>query len=269
MSKDYFKDEYIKLRTKLGRKPKASEYYSLESIVKNQFVKTYGGDAFTKLQEDCGDSPNKLELERTDGEFILTQFGDLIKRLGKIPTQIEWVHFDCRPARLDRSPLGWKWKELPDRFIEFAKDKEGYKEVIQIIGESVDIDEIQKENKELKRIADLIRKWSPNRKRFTEETYKVELRGFLQANRVNVTEEKGESNIDLLVDELIGIEMKKDPSTSEYDRLLGQMVRHLMIYENLIVVVCDISSEDRYREFLKAVDFTFFPLGLNVEIIAK
>jgi hypothetical protein len=84
-----------------------------------------------------------------------------------------------------------------------------------------------------------------------------------------VTEEKGESNIDLLVNETIGIELKKDPSTSEYDRLLGQMIRHLMIYDFLVVVVCDISSEDRYREFLKAVDFIFVPLELDVEIIAK
>ncbi len=272
MNEDFYIEEYKKLRKSLGRTPKSNEFYKLDSIVKNHFIRTFGSNAYTKLQEASGDSPNKMDLRRTSGEDILQQFGDLIRRLEKLPTQADWDYYGCRPVRIDRSPLGWKWKELPTRFLYTNKNDSQWQDVIGIIeNEEYQSDKqpSPKRNIDFERVIDGVKRWNPQRKRFTEEAYKVELRGFLQSNQFAVGEEKGDSNIDLLVNRNVAIELKKDPSTSEYDRLTGQMVRHLMIYDFLLVVLCDISSEDRYKEFMKVVDFVFVPLNLNVELIVK
>ena len=272
MNQNYFIEEYKKLRKSLGRIPKSGEFYKLDSIVKNQFIRAFGSNAYTKLQEASGDAPNKMDLQRTSGEDILLQFGDLIRKLEKLPTIADWDYYGCRPSRLDKSPLGWKWKELPARFLDANKNRTDWQDVIGMIENEGYQDKAQQsptQNQEFERVINGVKKWNPQRKRFTEETYKVELRGFLQSNQFNVGEEKGDSNIDLLVNKNVAIELKKDPSTSEYDRLTGQMIRHLMIYDYLLVVICDISSEDRYREFMKVVDFVFVPLNLNIEVVVK
>ncbi|TNE78464.1 MAG: hypothetical protein EP332_14235 [Bacteroidetes bacterium] len=271
MNKEYFISEYKSLREKLGRPPKSSEFYQLNTIVKNQFVRAFGSNAYTKLQEASDDTPNKLDLQLTTGDEILNQYGQLIRNLQKLPTHADWDYYGCKPVRIERSPLGWTWKELPQLFLKEFHEHKDWKDVVHLIeaeGYKTPIEKPRK-NIDFEKTIEGVKSWNPQRKRFTEETYKVELRGFLQSSRFNVGEEKGDSNIDLLVNNSVAIELKKDPSTSEYDRLAGQMIRHLMIYKYLIVVICDISSEDRFREFMKSIDFIFVPLKLNVEIIVK
>ena len=131
------------------------------------------------------------------------------------------------------------------------------------------IDTSSKEEKDFKKSIEHIKTWKTQRKRFTEESYKIELRNFLDNYNYVIDEEKGETNIDLLLNKTIAIELKKDPSTSEYDRLLGQMIRHFMHYKFLVVVICDVSSTDRYNEFLKRVEFINSKMKFHLEIIAK
>lgn len=274
MDKDFYIKEYLKLKETLGRKPKVRELYSVDNVTKGKFAKVFGNNPFSKLQEECGDTPNKLILERTPTVLIYEQFGKVTRQLGKLPTQADWSYYDCKPtvSGIERPPHNIRWTELPKIFCEFAKEKSDWADVIEIIKSKLpDIDKSQnpKINKDFEKSITKISEWKPQRKRFNEEGYKIELRAFLQDNNLLVEEEKGDSNIDLLINKTVAVELKKDPTTSEYDRLFGQIARHLMLYKYLVVVICDISNEDRYKYFLDTVDFIYSKLDFNLKIIGK
>lgn len=274
MDKDFYKKEYLKLKETLGRKPKVKEFYEVENVTKRQFIKAFGNNPYSKLQAECGDTPNKLNLERTPTEQIYKQFGKVVRQLGKLPTQADWFFFDCRPtvSGIEKSPHNIKWTELPKLFLDYAQDNSEWIDVIKILDVHIPSDlksQNKRINKEFENSLKKIGNWRPQRKRFNEEGYKIELRGFLQENNFIVEEEKGDSNIDLLVNKNVAIELKKDPSRAEYDRLFGQIARHLMIYKYLIVVICDISNEDRYKQFLNTIDFVYSKLNVNLKIIGK
>ena len=122
----------------------------------------------------------------------------------------------------------------------------------------------EKKNKTFIEIVEKINAWTPDRKRALEEGYKIELRNYL-AKFFDVEEEVGESNADLLINNKYPIELKKDPSLSEYDRLLGQMIRHNKQYGNAIAVITSISSEDRYKKFKNL----FIDIHTKLEMIAE
>ena len=65
------------------------------------------------------------------------------------------------------------------------------------------------------------------------------------------------------------IEVKKDPTQSEYDRLLGQMLRHNKLFGSAIAIVTGISSEDRFRKFEKLFTEIHNKLGMTAELISK
>ncbi len=89
MNKDDCKNAYIKLGDELGRKPKLSEYFVRTKTSKRQLEKVFGNNAYSKLQSECGDPPNKLILERTPLEKIYTQWGNLTRELKAFPTQAD------------------------------------------------------------------------------------------------------------------------------------------------------------------------------------
>lgn len=274
MDKDIYIKEYLRLKETLGRKPKVREFYSVDNVTKGKFTKAFGNNPFSKLQAECGDTPNKLTLERTPTDVIYEQFGKITRQLGKLPTQTDWSYYDGKPtvSGIERPPHNIKWSELPKIFYEFAKDKSDWADVIVILRNKIlDKDKSQNKriNKDFEKSIAKISEWKPQRKRFNEEGYKIELRAFLQENKLFVEEEKGDSNIDLLVNRAVAIELKKDPTTSEYDRLFGQIARHLMIHKYLVVLICDISNEDRYKQFLNTVDFVYSKLDFNLKIIGK
>jgi len=65
------------------------------------------------------------------------------------------------------------------------------------------------------------------------------------------------------------IEVKKDPSQSEYDRLLGQMLRHNKVFGSAIAVVTNVSSEDRFKRFQKLFHEIHNGLNMTAELIKK
>ena len=274
MDKDFYIEQYQKLKEDLGRIPKVREFYAVEDVSRSRFTKTFGNNPYSKLQEECGDIPNKLVLEKTPTEDIYEQFGSITRQLGKLPTQADWSYFDCKPtvSGIEKPPHSIRWTELPSLFYDFAKSNSKWTDVIEIIKDAQpDLSKSQEKplNKEFEKCIAKIKDWKPQRKRFNEEGYKIELRAFLQNNNLPVEEEKGDSNIDLLINGVIAVELKKDPSTAEYDRLFGQIARHLTYYKFLIVVICDISNEDRYKQFLNTVDFVFSKIDVNLKIIGK
>jgi len=65
------------------------------------------------------------------------------------------------------------------------------------------------------------------------------------------------------------IEIKKDPSSTEYDRLFGQLARHLQHQLNIIALVMDVPSEDKLDNFSSLVDIYLNKDKKNIEVIKK
>ena len=84
-----------------------------------------------------------------------------------------------------------------------------------------------------------------------------------------LNEEFGESKYDLIADGLHAIEIKKDPDLAEYDRLFGQVARHLQHQCKVVVLIIDASRKDKYDNFISLVD-TYLNVNDNtVEVLHK
>ncbi len=272
MNQEFYIKKYQKLKLAFGRTPKVREFYKEDGINKRAFEKCFGNNPYSKLQELSGDKLNRLELERTPTKQIFEQFGNIVEELNKLPTQVDWSYFECKPtvSGIEKPPHNIKWSNLPMLFYDYAEAENKWEKAREIIEKSHKI-KIQPEklDNDFQRCIDAIRKWTPLRKRFNEEGYKIELRNYLTENKIKIEEEIGDSNIDLLANNKIGIEIKKDPTTSEYDRLIGQIVKHLMKFDFLIVVIVNNSNYDRHQNFLNMIDFMCEGRSWNLEILSK
>src|SRR5207244_398989 len=114
-----------------------------------------------------------------------------------------------------------------------------------------------------------IRAWTPARRRNSEGEYKIELRKYLESLKYQLNEEFGESKYDLLIVQQYAVEVKKDPDLAEYDRLFGQIARHLQHQCKVIVLIFEASRKDKYDNFIGLVD-KYFNVGESaVEVIRK
>lgn len=111
--------------------------------------------------------------------------------------------------------------------------------------------------------------WSPGRRRNSEGEYKIELRSHLKSLQYEANEEFGESNFDLLINKRYAIEIKKDPKLGDYDRLFGQLARHLQYQPRVIALIFDAPSEDNFSNFALLVDSYLNKEKKIVEIIKK
>jgi len=234
-------------------------------------VSLYGPSPYSKLQAECGDTPNKLEMARTPLDDIMRQYGNLALELGHLPTEPEWRHKGCRPARagLRKPPHNILWSKMPERFREWAdpSHRNEYHAVLALIPNKIPT--TSRATDQLNRLLGDIRSWSPARRRNSEGEYKIELRKFLESRRYQLNEEYGETNTDLVVDGRYAIETKKEPQLSDYDRLFGQIARHLQDYAVVIAVIFDVPSEDRLSNFRKLVDVHLNVGNFTVEILKK
>ncbi len=263
-------DQYIELKKINGnRKPLRNEFLEFSKIPELHLTKAFGKDAYSKLQQACGDAPNKLNLERTSISQILDQYGQLIKRHQRIPSSSDWIEADFYP-RLDglRKVHNLNWITLQSKFLETYLSKVEWKDEINILKASIKPSQLNKSDKTFNEILEKLNEWRPNRERIIEEGYKIELRNYLD-KYFNIEEEVGESNPDLLIQKKYPFEVKKDPTQSEYDRLLGQMIRHNKLYGSAIAVVTSISSEDRFKKFQILFIEVHKKLGMIAELFSK
>ncbi|NOU46461.1 MAG: hypothetical protein HOO86_05285 [Bacteroidales bacterium] len=264
-------DKYNELKKlKSGEKPLRNEFLKHFGINEIHLTKIFGKDPYSTLQEAAGDSSNKLPFLRTELSQILNQYGELTRQYQRIPVQSDWYAADFypRPDGL-RKVHKISFLTLPEFFITNYKDKPEWKDVLKILHrEDLTITASRKRNKTFDEIVGKINAWTPDRKRVLEEGYKIELRKYLE-KYFDVEEEVGDTNTDLLLNKKFPIEIKKDPTLSEYDRLLGQMIRHNKQYGNAIAVVTSLSSQDRFMKFQKLFDEIHTKLGMTAEIINK
>lgn len=270
MNKGEFIEKYKRLKElNKGQKPLYRDFLKFCGVHKRKLDEVFGQNAYSKLQEECGDTPNRLVLERTSINQILDQYGELIKRNNSLPVTADWIQAKFKPSVEGISKVhNIKWSELSSVFLKEYSDKPEWKGVIEIIKSTIESPILNKNNKTFSEIVDKLVSWTPNRKRIIEEGYKIELRNYL-GKYFNLEEEVGESNPDLLLNKKFPIEIKKDPSQSEYDRLLGQMLRHNKLYGSAIAVVTNVSSEDRFKKFQKLFIEIHNKLDMTVELIKK
>lgn len=275
ISKDDCILKYKEYKRIHGNVPKFKEFRTFAGITERDLVRLYGRDAFAKLQRECGDAANKLTLERAPRDGIMKQYGELAKKLGALPNTADWLHQALTPTSrsLARSPHFIKWSDFPQLFADWvsAEKVTDFDKVIQLIQERSHTAGVANKSKdrEFETLIKNIRSWSPARRRTGEEGYKVELRGHLKSLRYEVNEEHGESKLDLLIDRTYAIELKKEPSLSEYDRLFGQLARHLQNQKRVIALIFDVPREDSYRQFTALVDEYFNKEKNTVEVMKK
>ncbi len=118
--KDYYIEQYKALRElNGGKKPLRSEFLKFCKIADRHLSQVYGKDPYSKLQQECGDLPNKLELERASIIDILNQYGNLVREKGEIPVSGDWLQANCSPQPDGlRKVHNLKWADMPSFFIQ-------------------------------------------------------------------------------------------------------------------------------------------------------
>jgi hypothetical protein len=274
-TKDDCVQMYAKYKTKHGAIPKKKEFFKFSGVCERQLTGLFGRDAYSQLQEVCGDVANKLNLERTPLELIMRQYGNLALQLCKLPNSSDWIFHNCKPAisGLAKHPHCIKWSDFPEKFADWIKSEsvEGYDQVIANINKLAikTNKKLEVKDRDFNQLISHIRLWSPARRRNSEGEYKIELRKHLESLRYVINEEHGESNFDLLVDKLYVIETKKAPNLGEYDRLFGQLARHLQHQLTVLAVIFDPPGEDNFNNFSSLVDLYLNKEKKTVEIIKK
>jgi hypothetical protein len=261
-------------QSKNGVSPLYVEFLKHADIPKRQLARLFGSSAYSKLQNMAGDDPNKLPFERTPLATIMQQYGSLVTELGEVPAYSEWEYRALKPSEngLRKKPHNLKWSEMPETFVEWiaANNVSGFGNAIDIITASGRPRPLKSENGDaifLRLIKD-VRAWTPARRRNSEGEYKIELRKHLESLKYELNEEFGESKCDLLVRREYSIEVKKDPDLAEYDRLFGQIARHLQHHCKVIAVILEATRKDKYDNFSGLVD-KYLNAGGSVELIKK
>jgi len=260
---------------KNGHIPEYREFLKYADIDKRTLSRIFGASAYSKLQEEAGDTPNRLQIERTPLATIMQQYGNLVTAVGAVPAYAEWDQRGLRPTEsgLRAKPHEMKWSDLPMRFMEWVQTNSvtGFDRAIEIIGNSgrTSIAKSINSDRHFLHLINDIRAWAPARRRNSEAEYKIELRKHLEHLNYILNEEYGESLCDLLIQQKYAVEIKKDPKLGEYDRLFGQIARHLQHQKNVIVLILEATRGDKYDNFTKLVD-TYLNVGENlVDIIKK
>jgi hypothetical protein len=182
-----------------GKKPLYKDFLKFCNIQSRKLEAVFGGDAYTKLQQECGDKPNKLVMERTSLTHILDQYGQLVRKNQSLPVTGDWIQakFNPTPDAINKVHH-IKWADMPVTFSKEYSDKPEWKDVIEIIKTKNGFLAPSKSNRTFNEIVEKIFNWTPDRKRIIEEGYKIELRNYLD-KYFNIEEEVGESNPDLLI----------------------------------------------------------------------
>ncbi|MBI1770304.1 MAG: hypothetical protein HYR67_18190 [Bacteroidetes bacterium] len=126
--------EYKKFKEHLGTQPSSREFYCETGINRHVLENLFGSGPYSKLVKECGDSPVQFGTPKTELEDIFIQYGNFTRELGKPPFSADWKNKKGKP---NISPIhrthGILWSDMPYRFLEFAKDKPEWKDVVNLI----------------------------------------------------------------------------------------------------------------------------------------
>jgi len=102
---------------------------------------------------------------------------------------------------------------------------------------------------QIPQVVKLIQEWIPKQRFRSEEAFEAALAEYLVGQGVSAPEQQGISLVDILAAQGIGIEVKLTPDRSEYDRLSGQIIRHLEGFGIAIVLIIRPDKRDLLDEY--------------------
>ncbi|MHC1708900.1 MAG: hypothetical protein AB9819_00615 [Methanomassiliicoccales archaeon] len=111
----------------------------------------------------------------------------------------------------------------------------------------------QKKMTSIEKLIRDIETWTPRMRYPSEGEYRIDLAGYLEKLDYSTRMEEGSTLADILVNDSIPIEMKKDPKGSEYDRALAQVINHFEAHGSVIAVICGVSRLDMFEDFKNKV----------------
>ncbi|MCJ7479089.1 MAG: hypothetical protein MUP63_02820 [Candidatus Nanohaloarchaeota archaeon QJJ-7] len=127
-----------------------------------------------------------------------------------------------------------------------------------------------------------VENWNPTKEYNHESKFQNELkevldkqlnsegRGIMGRQKdIPVDRERGKSNADLAVDDTVGIEMKRNLSNSQVDRLSGQIDKYLNEYPFVIICACGIEDKSGWRRLKNKFQGSQGIEGGQVEFIWK
>lgn len=99
MDKDNFIEQYKKLKDlNKGQKPLYRDFLKYCGVHKRKLDEVFGKDAYSKLQEECGDNSNRLSMERTPMKQILDPYGELVRNNNTLPVIADWTQAKFKPS---------------------------------------------------------------------------------------------------------------------------------------------------------------------------
>lgn len=116
-------------------------------------------------------------------------------------------------------------------------------------------------------IVGLVDRWRPEKWYRSEKKFENDLADYLRQNTGQQTtvRTQGRSNIDILVNDQIGVELKRKLTPSKVDRLMGQLGRYE--FSTVIVPVCG-ASENAWEDLVQRTQQeTGMGFGQQQEII--
>ncbi len=99
--------------------------------------------------------------------------------------------------------------------------------------------------------------WSPLKRHRTEEGYTMDLRQYLEYQRGYQCRLEGVEMADIVVGDAFPVEVKKNPTQSGYDRLMGQLTRMHRAKNFAVGVICDVRRLEMFLDFKHQIDGIF------------
>ena len=98
-----------------------------------------------------------------------------------------------------------------------------------------------------------IEEWLPRISYNSEDGYRADLNPWLWSRGHHTRMEKGDSTVDILVDNKYPIEVIMEPELSDFHRAFGQIHRHLERFQSVIIVICRPKHHDELEYFEERV----------------
>ena len=143
-----------------------------------------------------------------------------------------------------------KQMELPSpiREVRYEPDKRPLpKPEIKAIGSP------SRTNSSFEEVVRDIEEWIPKISYNSEDGYRADLNPWLWSRGHHTRMEKGDSTVDILVDNKYPIEVIMEPKLSDFHRAFGQIHRHLERFQSVIMVICRPKHHDELEYFEQRV----------------
>lgn len=267
-SLEELKEIAVKLFVELGKTPSRKQ---MSSVIKESEY-SYYGMTVTEFQAHCGLVANKSGMEqKIPDDVLLRKLHELCVGEKMILNRVK-LRKCIRDGKFPSHTLGERFGGMlgiQNKLLAYAVENNCYDEIKSLPGWKFDphstnctaspiiLDSV---GKLFEQVCETLKKWSPAMRRSNEESYKSELSNYLkqsspvQIKKETIREEKGDSRCDIAIGEDVGIEIKKSPLLSEYDRCFGQIARHLKSYKKVVVIIFDVPRQEQFDDFCKLVD---------------